>query len=226
MKHLVRLICFGLLILPGVASQGMATDNNLDNILSQMQMASRKVKTFKARLHQEKKLAQIGGREIYEGELYFKKGSGDKLRINYTKPSGQIVSVIGDKITLFQPAINQAIITSRQSQASKNQEFGFLFTPYSSIPQLKSTYNIEYLREEDIGGTGSSVISMTPKAKSAASKITLWISHSSWLPIRYQVIQKNGDIATFTLSNMSVNPIISDGVFKITFRSDTKIIEQ
>ena len=128
-----------------------------------MQKAAAGIRSIKADLYQEKRLGQLGGKEINNGKLWFKhegKGS-DKVKIEYYrngKPS-QVVWVVGNEIWLYQPPINQVIITTRTSQASKNQEFAFIATPYKSVPELKSQYNIVHKGDDG----GNAVLELTPK---------------------------------------------------------------
>ena len=196
----------------------------VDEILSKMQHAAQSVKTIKASLSQEKRHTQIGGKESYSGEMLFKKGAKgfDKLRINYSRPEGQVVSVIGSEITLYQANIKHAFKTTRQAQASKNQEFSFIATPYASISQLKTNYNIQFLREEN----NASVLELTPKFSSAAKKVTVWIDQGLWLPVKYQIVEKNDDISTFTLGNLRKNPELPDSSFPINLPKGTRITKQ
>lgn len=228
-----RTAIFGLAAAFAIAatllSSGVEANGQLDQVLSNMQREARNIKTLFAHMEQAKRNTQIGGKEIYRGKIFFKHaGKGnDKVKIEYDIPAGQEVSVIGDEITLYQPSINQVIYTSRKSQASQNQEFAFFSTPYSlTSAQIKSRYNAVYVGEEQMGGTKTSVIELTPKAKSAVKKIKWWVDQSSWLPIKSEVIEQNGDVSTFTLSGLKTNGSMSDGMFKIKVAKGTKEIRR
>jgi outer membrane lipoprotein-sorting protein len=208
------------LVAASFSSLTASADAQLDHVLDQMQQNAKDIKFLQANLRQEKRNVQIGGRpEVYSGMLYFQHGKGgsDRVRINYD--NGDQVSVDGSTITLYQPKINQVIITSRQKQAAKNQEFSFIATPYKSVPQLKSQYNVAYLGEE----AGAAKLELTPKAKSSVKKLTLWVDQSNWMPTRYQVITQN-DVSTFILSNVQKNVAVGPGMFKIKVKSGTKEI--
>ncbi|HKG22063.1 MAG TPA: outer membrane lipoprotein carrier protein LolA [Blastocatellia bacterium] len=203
-------------------------NGELDQILANMQKSAQGIRTLYAEMTQEKRSKALGGKEIYKGEIFLKhSGPGnDKVRINYSSPSNQSVSVVGDEIILYQPRIKQAIITSRKTQAAKNQEFSFVATPYNSVPQLKSRYTIVYKGQEQVGDASAAVLELTPKTASAAQKLTMWVDQSSWFPIKYQVIDKSGDISTFTLRGLVKNSAVGDSLFKIKWPGDTKVIRQ
>src|SRR5258708_7887921 len=136
-------------------------NGKLDEVLANMERAARTIKTIEADMLQEKRDLQIGGKEVYSGKIFFLHDKNcDKVRINYDRPPGQVVAVLCNEIDLYQPSINQMIITSRQSQASKNQEFSFIATPYTSVPQLKSQYNIAYLGDEQLGSNSTAKLEL------------------------------------------------------------------
>lgn len=202
-------------------------NGKLDQVLANMEQAARSIKTIEADMRQEKRDTQIGGREIYSGRIYFQHaGRNDKVRINYSIPQGQVVAVVGDQIILYQPAINQEIITTRQAQSAKNQEFSFIATPYKSVPELKSQYNIVYGGDEQVGSIGTARLEMTPKRKSSVQKLTLWVDGSSWLPIKYQVVENNNNLTTFTLTDLKVNKGLPGDIFKVNVPPNTKILRQ
>lgn len=199
-----------------------SVNGKLDEILGNMERAARTIKSLEADMIQEKRDTQIGGKEVYSGRIFFIHDRAcDKVRINYDRPVGQVVAVLCDEIDLYQPGIKQMIITSRRAQASKNQEFSFIATPYKSVPELKSQYNIAYLGDEQ----GAAKLDLTPKGKSSVQKLTLWVDQTSWLPTRYQVIEKNNVVTTFTLNNLKKNQTLSVG-FKVKVAPGTKIVRQ
>jgi outer membrane lipoprotein-sorting protein len=208
-----------------VPASGASVNGKLDEVLANMERAARSIKTIEADMRQEKRDMQIGGKEVYVGKIYFLHDKKcDKVRINYNNPPGQVVAVICDQIILYQPSINQEIITTRQAQASKNQEFSFIATPYKSVPELKGQYNIVYVGDEQVGSISTAKLELTPKAKSSVQKLTLWVDQSSWLPIKYQVVEKNNNVSTFTLSNMKTNEKFQGDIFKVTVAPGTKIV--
>ena len=207
----------------GGASAGTARANGkLDEVLANMERAARTINTIEADLFQEKRDKQIGGKEVYSGRIFFLHDKRcDKIRINYDRPQGQVVAVLCDEIDLYQPGINQMIVTSRRAQAAKNQEFSFVATPYKSIPELKNQYNIAYLGDEQ----GAAKLDLTPKTKSSVQKLTLWVDQTSWLPTRYQVVENSNVATTFTLSNLKKNQKLSVD-FKVKVAPGTKIVRQ
>jgi len=223
MKRIGIIFMAALLFFAAPTSKAARPDR-LDEILSNMQRKGSDLKTFYAEMNQETLRVDLGGRpERYSASIFFSHGKTDRALISYTRPRGQKVWVLGDNITLYQPALSQAIKTTRRNQAAKNPEVSFVATPYSSVPQLKSQYTIVYLGDE--GGTAK--LQLTPKTRSSVSKAILWVDQSLWLPVKYQVTSGNGNtISTITLSNVGLNGKIAEANFKVELPEGTKIVKQ
>ncbi|MEW6207212.1 MAG: sigma-E factor regulatory protein RseB domain-containing protein [Acidobacteriota bacterium] len=203
-----------------------ATNGNADRILANMQQAAKQLKTIRAGIVQVKKL-DIGSLETYRGHLIFKHaGKTDLLRINYD--NGNQVSVDPSQIVLYQPKIHQAVVTSRGQMAEKNQEFAFFSAPYSlTSAQIKQRYDIIHTGDEQAAGVNTSVLQLTPKQQSAVKRMKWWVSQSSWLPVKTELIDaKTGEITTITMSNMEINPEINPADFKIKFAPGTQIVKK
>lgn len=223
----IALIGVALFSLTGSALVASSANGKLDEILGNMERAARTIKSLEADMIQEKRDTQIGGKEVYSGRIFFIHDRAcDKVRINYDRPVGQVVAVLCNAIILYQPSVKQVILTTRQAQASKNQEFSFIATPYKSVPELKSQYNIVYVGDEQVGSNSTSKLDLTPKARSSVQKLTLWVDGSSWLPVKYQVFEKNNNVTTFTLGNMKKNGGMSGDSFKVTWPAGTKVVRQ
>jgi outer membrane lipoprotein-sorting protein len=207
-----------------VPASGSHANGKLDEILANMQKAAGSITSIQAKIDQLKRNLDIGGVEKYSGEIFFKhtaKGN-DKVKIVYSIPEGQTIWVVGETITLYQAKIKQAILTTRSAAAAKGDEFAFIATPYSSVPDLKRQYEIVYAGDDQ----GMAKLELTPKAKSSIRKLTLWVDQSTWLPIKYTVVESSGNPTTFTLSGVKKNQGVSDSTFKVDLPKDTKIVRR
>ena len=216
------LMMIGLIAAAAAPMRGSSANDKLDEILANMQKAVSNLTTIHAKMDQIKRDPQIGGLEKYRGEIYFKhvaKGN-DKVKIVYSIPRGQTIWIVGEAITLYQAEINQAITTTRSAAAAKGDEFAFIATPYTSVPELKRQYNIVYAGDDQ----GLAKLELTPKAKSSIKKLTWWVDQSSWMPVKTTVLESNGAPTTFILTEVKKNQGISDSTFKVSLPKGTKIV--
>ncbi|HJQ27565.1 MAG TPA: outer membrane lipoprotein carrier protein LolA [Blastocatellia bacterium] len=224
MKRIMTAMLAAFFIVAAVTNARPAPNGQLDQILNNMQKAAADIKTIYAKMDQVKRDAQVGGSEKYSGEIFFKHAGkdNDKVRINYFVPHGQKIWIDGDKIILYQEATGTAYISSRRAQAAKNGEYAFVATPYKSVPDLKRQYNIVYVGDEG----GLAKLELTPKAKSSLQKLTLWVDQGIWLPTKYEVVESNSNITTFTLSNLKINGAIPDRNFSPDYPAGTKKVNR
>jgi outer membrane lipoprotein-sorting protein len=196
-------------------------DGQLDQILNNMQNAGKKITTFASTLAQEKQDKQLGGTERYNGNITLQRGAqgSEKVIIHYT--NGQHVSVNGNKIVLYNERIPQAIETTRQSQANNKPEFNFIATPFSSVADLKAKFTIAYLGDE----SGMAKLELTPK-NPALQKSILWVDRGLWIPTKFLVTEKNGNLSYFTLSGVQVNPKVPANTFTLKYAPKTQIINK
>src|SRR5215212_2782922 len=126
----------------------------LTGILNKMESAHQQMKSLKAELVQQKTNPQIGSTDTDYGVVLYKPASGKdrgKLRIDYTRPSKDIVSVVGEAVTFYQPRINQ-VFKGTLNKVSKGKAGANLIGLDSSLRALTPNYNIEFLRDEAING--------------------------------------------------------------------------
>lgn len=195
-------------------------DAQLDQILANMQNAGKNIQTLSANILQEKK-STLGGSERYQGNITLQRGAqgSEKVIIHYT--NDQHVSVIGKYIVLYNARIKQAIETTRQSQAKDKPQFDFIATPFSSVADLKARFNIAYLGDEN----GMAKLELTPKTPGLQKSI-LWVDKGMWLPTKFRVAEKTGDVSYFTLSGVQMNPKVSASTFIIKYAPGTEIIRK
>jgi outer membrane lipoprotein-sorting protein len=210
---------------PGPAG---TANGELDRVLANMQQAASKIKTIYARLNQEKRNMQIGGKEVYRGEVFFGHfgKNNDKVRINYEIPRGQILVVSGDQITVYQDAIKQCIVTTRKAAGARNEELAFFSNPYSlTSAQLKARYNITLVGDQQVDGSAAAVLELTPKTQSSVRRIKWWVDRTSWLPVKSEVVEQTGDLSTFTLSNLRLNGKLDGGLFSFRCPAGSKVVK-
>ena len=214
MKRIYLLFTLGTLFAaPSLPAAYAGANGRVDDILSKMQQAASKIRTFQATLKQDTRNPDIGGTETYKGEIFFKHvgKNSDRVRISYTVPEGRVVVVNDKEVFMYEKSTNQCFITTRSSLASKNQEYSFFATPYSlSSAEIKARYEIAYVKEE--GGT--EILELTPRSHSSVKKMKWWVDKSSWLPIKSEMSEQNNEITTFTLTGTKVNDRGFDGKFE------------
>jgi outer membrane lipoprotein-sorting protein len=201
----------------------------LTGILNKMERAHQEMKSLKAEMIQQKTNSQIGITDTEYGSILYKPAEGKskgKLRIDYIKPTKDIIALVGENFTYYQPRINQAF-KSTLAKASKGKAGNYvsLFGLDSSLKSLVNTYNIDYLKDEEIDGQPATVLRLIPKSNGQVASVDIWVLQNG-LPSQWKVVERNGDHTIFTLKNLQLNGNIPDSAFNVNIPNGTKIVDR
>jgi outer membrane lipoprotein-sorting protein len=204
----------------------------LTGILNKMEKANQDLKSLKAEMVLQKTNTQIGVTDSEFGQLLYKPAAGrtkQKLRIDYTKPSKDIVSVDGDNFVFYQPRINQAF-KGLASKLSKGKQGGFAqFITVGLNGSLKSAsgrYQVSFVKDEMVNGVMTSVLRLTPKSSDQFTSIEIWVNQQNWFPAQFRGTERNGDLTTVALKNLQLNANVPDNAFAVNLPSGTKVVDK
>jgi outer membrane lipoprotein-sorting protein len=235
MKKLMSLaVVVGLaLLLAGAdhSASANAQPQLLTGILNKMEKAHQDLKSLKAEMVLEKTNTQIGVTDSEVGQLLYKPGtpkSKQKLRIDYTKPSKDILAVDGDNIVYYQPRINQAF-KGQASKVSKGKQGGFAqFITIGLSGSLKSAsgkYNVSFVKDEMVEGMMTSVLRLAPKSNDQFTSIDIWVNQQNGFPVRFSGTERNGDLTMVTLKNLQLNTNVPNDAFALNLPNGTKVVK-
>ena len=210
-------------------TQAKAATQLLTGVLSKMQIAHRNLRSMRAAMVQQRRNPQIGSTDTDYGTLIYKPGGKgkSKLRVDYTRPDQKSVSVIGENLTFYEPRINQVLKTTLAKAAKgKTSSYSALVGLDSSLETLTRDYNVEYVKDELVNGKPATRLQLTPKGGSPFSKIELWVSNEFWLPVQYQMFERNGDSTLVKFTGMEINPNLADSLFNVNIPSGTKVVDK
>jgi outer membrane lipoprotein-sorting protein len=203
----------------------------LTGILNKMRRANQDLKSLKAEIVQEKTNTQIGVTDTTYGQLLYKPGeskSKRKLRIDYTKPSQDILAVDGDKYVFYQPRIKQAFqgLTSRVSKGKQDGLAQILAIVLSgSLESASGEYELSIVKDEMVNGIMTSLLRAIPKSNRQFTRIDIWISQQNSVPVRFSATERNGDVTAFTFKNMQLNAAVSNDAFNLNLPRGTEILK-
>lgn len=204
------------------------TPQILTGILNKMESAHQQMKSLKAELIQQKTNPQIGSTDTDYGSILYKPAAGKdkgKLRIDYVKPSKDIVAVVGESVTFYQPRINQ-VFKGTLGKVSKGKVGANLVGLDGSLKALTANYNIDFVKDESVNGQMTTLLKLTPKGGGQYSAIHLWVNQQNWLPAQWKMVERNGDYTVITLKNLQVNANVADAAFVVNIPNGTKVVDK
>ncbi len=212
---LLCLVLFLGMTWPHPPAKVQAAGDMLGTVLANIETSSRKLTGLQATISQQRTNQQLNIKDVKQvGTLIYKFGKDRKIRIDYTQPQPKVLAVTGDKGILFERDINQAYVTTVSKFTAKYSSFALL-SVINSVAQLKASFNPTFVATENFNGQPASHLTLVPKTPSNYTKIDVWIDNRNWLPVRQIFYERNGDYVEVTLTNLQMNPSLSDRQFEV-----------
>jgi outer membrane lipoprotein-sorting protein len=200
---------------------------DLKQILAHINETGKHLKTVSCDFEYTKVTVLVDDRSTENGTLYLRKSKNPDLLLKFEKPDQKVILLRKNKAEMFMPKINQIQEYDLEKHAGLVDQFLLLGFGTDS-DELKKAYEIKYLREEQIGGDTTAVLELTPNDSNVAaqiSKIQLWISEESWLPVQQKFFEPSGDYLQTRFSSVKVNRAIPSSTFKLNAPGDAKRVK-
>lgn len=222
------------MLLPGVVlcahprgGRAQKTARGLNSVLSHMDDAARALKTISTKLTYTTVTVLVNDRTTQYGELFFKKGKRPEVLVRFIKPNPKEILFKKNRAEIYYPKINQIQEYDLERRRDLLQQF-LLLGFGTETADLRESYHLRYLGEQKLGNETTPVLELTPTQKDVAaqlSKVDLWISEDSWLPVQQEFFETSGDYLIAHYSEMKVNRALSSSVFKIRAKSGAERVK-
>src|SRR5579862_3038235 len=200
---------------------------DLTQILAQMNVASKKLKTVSANLDYTKVTVLVDDKSTESGQLFFRRGKTTEIRINFEKPENQIIIFKKNNGEIYLPKINQVQEYDLTQKSDLLQQF-LLLGFGTDTGELKKSYDVKYVQEEDMEGDTTVQLELTPRRENVSaqiSKIQIWISEESWLPTQQKFFQTGGDYLIAHYSGVKVNRMLPGTMFELNAPENAKRVK-
>src|SRR5947209_15674361 len=117
----------------------------VSSILNKMERNRRDLHTLRAAITMQKYNAQIRQEEMSYGEVAYiaAVGRNANVRVEWTRPAREVISVLNGKYTLYRPRLNEALVGTTASMGNKGKVNSVLgFGLNASGAQLRAQYDI------------------------------------------------------------------------------------
>ncbi len=203
---------------------------DISEILSRMDDAGKRLRSLTANLEYTKVTVLVNDKSSEQGRLFFRKGSkgkGEEIRIEMQQPESKVVLFKKNKAQIYLPKINQIQEYNLEQKTGLVEEFLLLGFGAESGDLTKS-YNVKYLKEEELGGDTTAVLELIPRKQSIAAQLTriqMWVSEDSWMPAQQQFFEPGGDYMIARYTSIKVNLKFPPSTFEIPPSAGAKIIK-
>jgi outer membrane lipoprotein-sorting protein len=201
--------------------------HDMAEILSRMDESAKRLKTLSADLEYVKMTVLVNDKSSKSGRIFFRNGKNPEILIDIQKPDAEFILFKKNKAEIFNPKINQIQEFNLEQKSGLVQQF-FLLGFGTETGELKKSYAIKYVTEEDLGGDTTVVLELVPRKEEVAAqlaKVNLWISEESWLPMQQKFFEPGGDYLLAHYTAVKVNRQLPSRTFEIPGSKDAKRVK-
>lgn len=202
--------------------------NVLREVLKRLDAHNKALQSLQASVTMVKFNSQLNIADTSYGSTSYVPRSGKRVRhvrIDWTKPVEEQMSLIGDSYELYRPRLNQVIVGKVQQAQGRQGVGNALAFMNMSKAELEANYDVKFLGVEQIsGGMQTWHIQLTPKKTSSYKNADLWVD-ADGMPRQARITENNNDTTTVLLSNIQKNVTIQASIFKLNYPSNVKKIK-
>jgi outer membrane lipoprotein-sorting protein len=222
---MVLAILFALTTVSPTSANGQSA-GLVSSVLSRMEKNRQSLKTLRASVSMQKYNSQLRDSDEFHGVVLYVPGSGRQgsVRIDWSKPRREIMSVSNGKYTIYRPTLK--VVYTGNSNSKNNKAAGILEMMYMSRQQLEARFQpVQDVREETLwGGVSTIHLTLVPKGNASFKYAEIWIDMGG-MPVQTKVVEKNDDSTTMRLTGLERNIKINSDDFNIKLDADVKVVK-
>ncbi len=144
--------------------------------------------------------------------------------INFVKPDNKSIAFRNKKVQIYLPKIN----TVQEYDMGKFDSLltqGLLIGFATPAKEIRKNYQIKLLGEESVAGQACTKLELTPTQQTIQqhlSRLELWISNTTGLPVQEKLHQQSGDYTQIIYSDMKLVPGLTDQQVQLKLPADVK----
>lgn len=191
--------------------------SGLGEVLARMNDAAKHLKTVTADLDYTTVTVLVNDRSTESGRFYLRSPKNPEILIDFEKPDPKVILFKRSRAELYYPKINRTEEYNLERHSELVQQF-LLLGFGTEVANLKAAYQVELVGEEELEGESAAVLELTPKQPEVSSQLTkiqIWVSEDSWLPIQQKFFEPGGDYLIARYTAMKVNRNIPPSTFRI-----------
>lgn len=203
------------------------TNAQINEILKRMDDHYKALKSLQANISREKVNSQLAGEtDLFAGTISLLPGKGRafSMRLDWTSPKNEIISVVNGQYVAYTPGNNQAYTGNSESKTLSDKGGNALKVMSMGKEEIKANYDVQYLGEESLGSIPTWHLKLKPKAAANYKFVDLWVDGNG-MPIRGKITQLNDDTDQITLTNLKKNISIKGAIFKVNLKKGTNIVQ-
>ncbi len=187
--------------------------SRLDFVLKNIKENEKSLKTFTAKIIQERESPLLRDTLRSKGMIYF--DHDGKILVKFTKPSRMLILLKDNTLIVYYPDLSKVM-----RRYIGGNFIGKYFGIGESVDRLCKQYSIQLM---DKGGSGSYHLKLIPwdnSVKKHIDSIEVTINPQNWLPEEIGIKEYKGNRTVLHLNFFSINKPLPEGIFAISLPED------
>jgi outer membrane lipoprotein-sorting protein len=200
---------------------------SLESVLNKMDSAAASFHTAQADFEWDQYQKVVDDTDTQKGTVFYRK-AGDEIEMmaEIKVPEPKFVLYKEGKLQIYQPKIEQ--VMQFTAGANRSEMESYLVLGFGGSGQdLKKTYDVTYLGEENVDNIATAKLQLIPKSEKVHnyfSKAFLWIDTSRGISVQQQFMQGQGDYRLAKYSAIRVGTKIGNDVFQLKTTKKTQFV--
>lgn len=155
------------------------------------------------------------------GTLYQRRP--DRIALRFSEPQGDVIVGDGTHFWIYYPSVDERQVirmpASQGASGGVDLQSQFVGDP---TERFRSTLH----GTERVGGRDAYVLTLEPRAPAGYTALKVWLDTRDYLARRFEIVQENGAVRRFDLSNLRTNLTLGDATFRFTPPADARIVDR
>ncbi len=229
-KHAITLLALWLVACAAPVVSSAAKRQGHSNwtwpaVRDQLDREAKDFHSLSATMERTKVTVVVNDRSTETGDIFVR---GDKMLLQFKSPDERTILRTGDNLYIYNPGLKRV----EEYNLGKNRALveQFLQLGFGSRgSELEKDYRVKVLPEENIGNQPAVVLELIPESPQVLheiSKIEIWLSEATWLPVQQQFFEAgSGDYSIVKYSNVVRNPGIPEARFRPNWPKGTQKVK-
>lgn len=179
-------------------------------ILTKAAAAYARVRSLRADFVQVTQNPVLGSNTTSRGTLFQRRP--DRLLLRFSQPKGDILVSDGRYFWVYYPSVDpKQVVRMPASAAGQGVDLQAQF-----LGDPEKRFNARLQGREAVAGRPANVLHLVPRTQQSYKELTVWLDARDNLARRFEIVEQNGSVRRFDLSNLRVNVSIPASTFRFT----------
>jgi outer membrane lipoprotein carrier protein len=200
---------------PGQPCGASCCSGDVRAVLGRAEARYDSLHSLRARFHQTLKVPLLD--QSHEGHGTWYQEGRARFRMDFVKPSGDLIVADGEHLWLYYPSTNPGQVV-RTSLKGDPTGVAMVDLEGRIFREARSGYDAKLDGTEKVDGRTTCRVVLTPRDQASTTyrKVRVWVGADDLLVRRFEITEENGTVRTITLSDLHPDVAMADSLFRFT----------